>query len=596
MGRIVSGPVTTKASELLRRLGGSRQNFYRGEFHTQEFHTQELPATLTPEELYISPRISASINAVIAALRWGAVLLGLLITITGREVDWRLVVTVTIAIFLTPWRTLRPLRLGHLGAYNIGLALADVVVLSVAVSLVGGFSNPMAGTLLVAIAVAGFGWGLHMGLAATALAILTVTIGRLLGPEAMITESIDLDLVGALVPNTAAMTALAGVAIMPGVALNRLLEYEGRRKLLVDRNDRLAQTNELLAALNDLARTLPSSLDLADVVQHTRRELIESFDARRIALLSFEDGTWSPVIQDGFGLPPELATEQLPNILQRALNSPTIVRIPDLAAVSSRPGSGLYIRLVVRSADTGLLAIEHTEAGRYDERDAQMLTGMSSVLALTLANARSFNRLRALAAAEERSRIARDLHDRLGQYLTYIAMELERINRNESSSELKELHEDVQEAISEFRSTLLELRAAVSEERPLSVVLAEVVDRFRARSELEVSLVTPRTLADRLPARVENELLRIAQEALTNIEKHAKASKVHVAWSIADGKGVLVVQDDGRGFDPTQGIRGNAYGLVGMRERATSVGALLTISSKPEEGTVITVRSSQSAE
>ena len=122
-----------------------------------------------------------------------------------------------------------------------------------------------------------------------------------------------------------------------------------------------------------------------------------------------------------------------------------------------------------------------------------------------------------------------------------------------------------------------------------------MVGRFKARSALDVSLVTPKTLADRLPARVENELLRIAQEALTNIEKHAKASKVHVAWSIADGKGVLVVSDDGRGFDPTQGIRGNAYGLVGMRERATSVGAMLTISSKPEEGTVITVQSSKSA-
>ncbi len=591
----MSGPFTTKASGLLRRLGGSRQNFHRGELHTQDFHTQELPATLTPEELYISPRISASINAVIAALRWGAVLLGLLITITQSEPDLSLVASVAIALFLTPWRTIRPLRLGHLGPYDIGLALADVVILSLAISLFEGFSNPMTGTLLIAIAVAGFGWGLQMGLAATALTLITVTVGRLLGPEQMIQQSLNLRLVEDLVPNTAAMTALAGVAIMPGVALNRLLEYEGRRKLLVDRNDRLAQTNELLAALNDLARTLPSSLDLPDVVQNTRRELIETFDAKRIALLSFEDGTWSPVIQDGFGLPPELPTQSLPNILQRTLNSPTIVRIPDLGAVSSRDGSGLYIRLVIRNTDTGLLAIEHTEAGRYDERDAQLLSGMSSVLALTLANARSFNRLRYLAAAEERSRIARDLHDRLGQYLTYIAIELERINRNESSSELKELHEDVQEAITEFRSTLLELRAAVSVERPLSVVLGEVVDRFRARSALEVSFVKPPSPAERLPARVENELLRIAQEALTNIEKHAMASKVHVAWSIADGKGVLVVSDDGRGFDPTQGIRGNAYGLVGMRERATSVGAMLTISSQPEEGTVITVQSSESA-
>ena len=332
------------------------------------------------------------------------------------------------------------------------------------------------------------------------------------------------------------------------------------------------------------------------MVLNTRRELIETFDARRIALLSYEDGTWSPVLQDGFGYPPEMPTAALPPELRHALNATVVIRLDDLSLVSNRQGCGLYVRLVIRNTDTGLLAVEHTQPGYYDDRDAELLTGMSNVLALTLANARSFNRLRSLAENEERTRIARDLHDRLGQYLTYIAIELERINRAEPSTELKELHEDVQGAISEFRGTLLELRAAVTPEKPLSLVLSEVVERFSARSELDVTLVAPDNPGNRLPPRVENELLRIAQEALTNIEKHAKASKVHVAWSVSGGTGVLVVQDDGRGFDPTQGIRGNAYGLVGMRERATSVGALLTISSKPEQGTVITVRSSQTAE
>jgi signal transduction histidine kinase len=92
---------------------------------------------------------------------------------------------------------------------------------------------------------------------------------------------------------------------------------------------------------------------------------------------------------------------------------------------------------------------------------------------------------------------------------------------------------------------------------------------------------------------MENEFLRIVQEALTNVGKHAAASKVHIRWSIADGRGILVVEDDGRGFDPALGIRGNAYGLVGMRERAASVGAILSISSEPGQGTTITVQSSQ---
>ena len=519
-------------------------------------------------------------------------MLGLVFAAGAVAEELELVAAVAIAIFLTSWRTISPLKLGDVSAYSIGLALADVVVMGLAVSLHGGFANPMVGTLYVTIGVVGFGWGLPLGLSAALLAFITVSAGRIIGPDL----TFDSVMLGDLLPSAGTVTTLAGMAIVPGVALNRLLEFEGRRIQLVDQRNKLAQTNSLLKDLNELARTLPSSLDLADVVKNTRRELIETFDAKRIALLSFEDDTWSPVIQDGFGYPPELPTSALPPELRHALNATVVIRLDDLSLVSNRQGCGLYVRLVIRNTDTGLLAIEHTDAGYYDDRDAELLTGMSNVLALTFANARSFNQLRSLAAAEERSRIARDLHDRLGQYLTYIAIELERINRNESSTELKELHEDVQGAISEFRGTLLELRAAVTPERPLSVVLAEVVERFSTRSELNVRLVTPEYSADRLPARIENELLRIAQEALTNIEKHAKASKVHVSWAISEGTGVLVVQDDGRGFDPTQGIRGNAYGLVGMRERATSVGALLTISSKPDQGTVITVRSSQSAE
>ncbi len=140
----------------------------------------------------------------------------------------------------------------------------------------------------------------------------------------------------------------------------------------------------------------------------------------------------------------------------------------------------------------------------------------------------------------------------------------------------------------------MELRTAVSPERPLSLVLGEVVDRFGSRGNLQIKLVVP-TTNDRLPARIENEFLRIAQEALTNIEKHANATRVHVAWSITDGRGTLVIQDDGRGFDPGKGIRGSAYGLVGMRERAASVGALLSITSKPGQGTAITVQSTQNS-
>jgi len=254
----------------------------------------------------------------------------------------------------------------------------------------------------------------------------------------------------------------------------------------------------------------------------------------------------------------------------------------------------MYARLIVNGRDRGLVGIERQTPAAYSPGDAIMLGGMADVLALTLSNARSFGHLRSLAAAEERGRIARDLHDRLGQWLTYISLELERIQseQDEPSTDLKSLHQDTQGAIAELRDTLMELRASVSPGRPLGVLLGEVIDRIRRRSTLEIELKTP---ADRdlvLGEVVENELLRIAQEALTNVEKHANASQVTVAWTIERGRGTLYIHDNGRGFDPGKGIRGNAYGLVGMRERAASVGAILEVRSSPNEGTTITVLTS----
>jgi signal transduction histidine kinase len=549
----------------------------------QRYWQEALPAAQRTGDL--SPGVSASLTAVLAALRWGTVMIGLAFA-TGwtSQGDVRVVITLAVAIFITSWRTIAPIRFGEPGLAPLFKALADVFALSFALGFSGGLSSPFVGSLFVAMAVAGFGWGFTVAvLCASVALVFPLVVSAGLGE-------------GLQVPGAMAFTSLLGVAVAPKVALDRLLDMEDRRQALAAQRDRLAETNQLLELLTDLARTLPSSLDLNDVIQATREQVTDTFGAQRMAIVFYEDGMWTPQFQDGFDLPPQTPTTGLAPPLDLAAVSTDVLRVEDLAPYG-RHGSGLYTRLVVAGIDIGLLALEHDETGRYDPSQAEILRGMSDVLALTLANARSFRRLRSLAAAEERSRIARDLHDRLGQYLTYIALELERImaERDQPSRDLKELYEDVQGAVGEFRDTLLELRTAVSAERPLTVVLGEVVERFEKRSQVKVDLVLP-TTSDRLPAIVENELLRIAQEALVNVEKHSSASEVRLAWTISAGRGVLLIQDDGRGFDPAKGIRGSAYGLVGMRERAASVGAMLEISSQPGEGTTITVQTSQKPE
>ncbi len=580
MGRVVSREQGPSAGRRKRFGGSDRRRSDERRPDTDVLIDEPPEIKMTPNDFHSYPGVASSMLVILVSLRWGAVVVGVAFAALSADVELQIVASVAVAIFLTTMRTMFPLKLGDPTARSIGFAMLDVAALAAAIGLSDGFANPFVGCLFIAVAVVAFGWGLPIGsLAVLTAAIVTNAVYYFSGDQFV-------------APSALAIMTLIGSAIVPAAALERLMEWEGRRRLLFDEADNLTQANELLGALNDLAKVLPSSLDHANLVTTARSELAETFDASRLALLAWEDGDYSTLVQEGFALSPEVAEAELPDVLGRASRSPEPLLIEDLSKVSDRDGSGLYIRLIVRNNDTGLVAIEHNEPGFYTERDRELLTGMADMLALSLANARSFNQLRSLAADEERTKLARDLHDRLGQYLTYIAIELERINSEAPSTAIKELHEDVQGLIGEFRDTLLELREAVSIDRPLSAVLIEVVERFAKRNDVEVDLDLPNH-DQRLPSRVENEFLRIAQEALTNIQKHANASQVTIRWSVDEGAGRLVIEDDGRGFTPGHGIRGTAYGLVGMRERAASVSATLNISSEPGQGTVITVQSTE---
>jgi signal transduction histidine kinase len=465
--------------------------------------------------------------------------------------------------------------------------MGDVVVLGLGLGISAGLNSPFVGCIMVAVAVVAFGWGLPFGAMASALAFASAGVSTVYFTDDGIGFS------------PLAVLALVTAALFPGIYHINLTDAERTRRTLSAQRDKLVETNELLGALMDVARTLPSSLDLADVLRGTRSQLQEAFRPDRLVILTLDDTTldeqlWSTQTQNGFDLPPTFPVDDLPAPLSDAASAADVLRVSDLGTTSKRTGSGMYARLVVNGRDRGLVGVERESTAAYSPGDAIMLSGMADVLALTLSNARSFGHLRSLAATEERGRIARDLHDRLGQWLTYISLELERIQseQDEPSADLKSLHADTQGAIGELRDTLMELRASVGPGRPLGVLLGEVVDRIRKRSSLEINLTIPEDRDLVLGEVAENELLRIAQEALTNVEKHANASQVTVAWTIERGRGTLYIHDNGRGFDPAKGIRGNAYGLVGMRERAASVGAILEVRSSPNEGATITVLTS----
>jgi len=540
----------------------------------------------------------ATVSPIIAAVRWGAVMYGMVTAVTrANNGDLHVVAALGTVLFLTTWRTLRPIRLGAGQRGRRLLPLFDAVLVGAAVGWSGNVDSPFVFCILAAAVVASFGWGLGAGAAATALGTAAMIVAALVVGEAVDTGS-------GRAPVLAASFAL--VVSMVAFARARLLEAETRRATLAGQLDLLAETNDLLHLLNDLARTLPQSLDLREALGATRTELRRSFAAEVIALVTVDEltGQWVPQITDGCALAPVPGTDALPGPLRAAAEGTGPVLVSRFApgeGLGARSASGLYLAVRARGRTVGVLGVEHRDAGHYGGRHVRLMTGLGDVLALTVDNARSFARLRTLGADEERSRIARDLHDRLGQWLSYINFELERIiaTSTPDHDELDRLHRDVQQAIDELRETLRQLRTEVTDARSFAMVARELVDRFNDRAEREhgpVATLVVTNPGHRLAARVENELLRILQEALSNIAKHAAATAVTVTWDVHDGAATLTVHDDGRGFSPERGTRDSAYGLVGMRERADVIGARLAVHSTPGAGTTITVHAGRARE
>lgn len=554
--------------------------------------------------------VQATISPVVAALRWGSVMFGLIFAANAAS-DGNLdpVFALAVVLFLTTWRTLRPIRLGSTAVSHRTLALTDTLLVGLAVGINGAFESNFVFCVLAAATVGAFGWGLATGIGLIVAGGAAMYVGTLIAQplaDVLAGNAEDADEIAFVLTTQNSALIIASFTLtvaMVAFARARLLDAEKRRQSLTGRVDMLVEANDLLRILNQVARTLPTSLDLREAMNNARDQIREAFSAEVVALVVQDEqsGEWIPQITDGCALRPSSTAEDLPPQLAAALTSTGPLLKNDLAddatGVSPRSGSGVYTAVRARDRVIGVLAVEHPEAGRYGQRDRRIMDGLSEVLALTVDNARSFRRLRSLGADQERSRIARDLHDRLGQWLSYISFELERIitTSDESSTELENLYGDVQKAIDELRETLRQLRSGVTEEKPLSLVARELVERFNRRGHT-LATFTVTDAGERLPIPVENELLRVLQEGLSNVDKHAEATRVDVVWDVQGGTGTLTISDNGRGFDPGRGIRDSAYGLVGMRERADVVGARLTVRSTPGKGTQITVRAGAAVE
>lgn len=207
------------------------------------------------------------------------------------------------------------------------------------------------------------------------------------------------------------------------------------------------------------------------------------------------------------------------------------------------------------------------------------------------------------AVLGERSRIAREIHDTLAQGYVGISVQLEllaellRLRKIEDAAkQLNATRELVREGLADARQSIWALRTPDSAEETLPVKLGRMVEQ--ARSEDLTGRLTVRGAYRPLPAITERELLRVAQEAIHNVKKHAVASELSVRLEYGEGTILLEVQDNGRGGAApyTAGFKAGHFGITGMRERAEAIGGTLQIESAPGQGTTVSLRASVLAE
>ena len=394
-------------------------------------------------------------------------------------------------------------------------------------------------------------------------------------------------------------------------AFNRMIaRLEDAR---ADLQRRVAEATRNIATLYEVARTTTSTLELEGVLKLVAEKTLETLALERLVVL------WHPpdlgdvvdayaAAADGSGerfeIDPPLDLAALCPHAEPRLDAP--MDVPDV--VARRLATPRVLCLPLRFKDELLGVILAGLEARAGEPDLDLAAALASQAAAALANAglfetvrrkeaelRKLSEMRAALQEESLRAMSRELHDGLGQVLTVINMDLGMIER--ANLDPVAMRARVHDAREQLAALLHDVRTMSQVLRPsmldfgLVPTLHWFVEKFTERTQLAVALRTPPE-ETRLPGALELMLYRVAQEALTNVAKHAQARHVDVELVVRNGHAVLTVVDDGIGFEVGRFRRAPALagvGLLGMRERVAYYHGELEIASRPRAGVRITV-------
>jgi signal transduction histidine kinase len=407
-------------------------------------------------------------------------------------------------------------------------------------------------------------------------------------------------------------TLLLAVGQQVGVAIENANLYaaEQRRRHVAE------GLRETLTVLNS-RQSLPDTLD--HIVDQAQRLM----ECDAVALMRQQEKDGPLLVQASKGLDEDfIAALRVPYgtaASGRAIAERQPVAVSDtavLAAQLERDGSapsllsnaailrqlGLFramlaVPLIIRNEAYGAISLYFRQKREFSEEDQRQAAAMADQAALAIESSRLRDQAGVTAAIEERTRLARELHDSVTQSLYSVTLYAEAAARlvesgniGSAAGYLREVRDTAQEALREMRLLIFQLRPPALEEVGLAGALQARLQGVEARGGIDPDLlVTGEEYAARMPLSVQADLYAIVQEALNNCLKHAQAAHVWVTLEFREDDACASVRDDGAGFDVSDGMEAGGMGLHTMQERVDRIGGTLTIESAPGMGTTVRV-------
>jgi signal transduction histidine kinase len=406
------------------------------------------------------------------------------------------------------------------------------------------------------------------------------------------------------------MAEVAETARLAAVAREREAAAQERVVKLAKTNRALKQTLDVVAFEPHFQRVPGKVLEAITSQLESPSSALWLFDKRsgRFAVCLVYDegkildvtGKTLPAIKGAWGRARDLFLKD--HVRERR---PVVYQVRDLKTVHPRAfafleklgvRSMLGVPLLLGAEVLGSLTIRFDTQRELTAEELELTQAMAHQATLAIQLTRLAEQVAEVAIGEERARFARDIHDTLAQGFTGILMQLGAASqipgdqRSDIASHLQTIASLARANLAEARRSVLALRPLSNPECRLDSTLEHYIETIRLQTTADVSFQVKGTRGGIAP-HVEKELCRIVQESLNNAVKHAAARKISVSVEFQEGDAArLSVKDDGVGFDPALRPASDRFGLVGMQERAASIGASLTVVSEQSRGAEIIVQ------